>query len=159
MTDCEFAYYDYNIENYAMVVPVSDTAPNLEARAWSRGEGNSDSVGPAPVRKRADDVGALPEIAHREGEIMLRLGHFVEGDPHVNEQKQGQSEQVSMTCPDPGRRPQMIGGHEYHAPTFFNDILAGRFPLIATVRRFSRAAVAAGAESGLNFPARYKLDG
>lgn len=66
---------------------------------------------------------------------------------------------LSMTCPDPRSQLQMITGHEYSAPTSFDDVIPDRFGLIATIPRFSRTAEGCDLNSCFESIAQYAWDG
>lgn len=93
-----------------------------------------------------------------EGSKLLTHGQSAGRDGLVNEQKEKQQEQASMTGLNPLGQPQLIGKHEYPAPTSFNDVHPGRFRLISTIPSFSRTAVLADSESGFELSAQYAWD-
>lgn len=107
MSDCNLFHCNYGRKNCAMAALVPGAILIVQPRDQWRGWGSSSPVGPAPVRERMDDVIALPEIEPVPSSTQ-----------HIP---------VSLvTGPEPCRWLQMVGGHEYAAPTSLDNAPAGR---------------------------------
>lgn len=163
--------YDYDSEDCARTVSISNKTLNIEPWGQSRGVGHYNSVAPALTSERADHIDVSPEIApvpfiaectpvsSSEGGMLLTHDQSAERGRLVNDPQQSKQKQASMTGPDPQGQPNMIEEREYLASISFGDVPIGLHRLTATIRWFLRATVIADVEYSFESLARCTWDG